>query len=580
MGLYYITKKEELDILNVLDSCKVIGVDLETMGKNGLIPQQSNIRLLQIGTASDRFVIDLKLLDLPQKIIDLLNDNRITKIFHNAKFDLKHLYHHFGFFPTPVFCTFLASRIISSGNPHHRHSLGAVLERFLDQTIDKTLQQSDWSGKLSDEQIDYAARDVEFLVPLYREMSEQIRQLKMKKISQLEFRTIEPVAKMELKGIHLDQPQWKQLISTYETEMASIEEELSHLLTDDSLLPGFNSINLNSHEQVRRALIKRGYRLTSTSEKELKALQGDDDVITKLLRYRHVSRILKSTLCSFQEAILPETGRVHPNYFQIASASGRFSCSDPNIQQVPREKEIRAAFTPVEGYLYIVADYSQVELRVAAGLSGDPVMLKAYKERQDLHILTAALTTGKAYNEVDKEERQAAKAINFGLIYAMGPKGLQLSAKQSYGVTMTLSQAEEFHARFFNSYSGIQRWHRELEAFAKKRRYIRTASGRIRRYLSDDIHITELFNVPVQGTAAEALKAALCIFYKACIRRNLDAQPVAIIHDEIIVEVLSSQAQETRAVLTAAMIEGANWLVPNIPFEVDATIATSWADKV
>jgi len=579
MALYVISKPSQNKHLDGLDQEPILGIDLETAGQDGLNPYKSKIRLFQMSSREHIFIIDLQEMSLPPQVRKLLISPSITKVFHNAKFDCKHLMHHQNLTPDSIFCTFLASQLLSSGNQHHRHGLGAVVQRYLNVRLDKSMQTSDWSGKLTEEQIQYAANDVRHLIPLYEVMSKEITRLKLRKVSQLEFRTVFPVAQMELNGIKLDPAAWEQLETKYRARLQQLEQRLEGELRDDRLLPGFDSINLNSPDQVKRALEKRGHRLNSTSEKELKNLPTKDPVIELLLEYRHASRILQSTILPFNEAVLKETGRVHPHYFQIASPSGRFSCSDPNIQQVPREKSIRAAFVPDEGNTYIVADYSQVELRVAAGLSNDPTMRKAYEKSLDLHTLTASLTAGKAYESISKQERQAAKAINFGLIYAMGPAGLQRSAKTSYGVEMSLQDAEAFHRRFFESYNGIALWHKQLEEMGRQTKYIRTAAGRLRRYHHDNIRITELFNVPVQGTAAEILKSALCIFYDEIQKSELNANLVAIIHDEILVETPAESAEIVRNILISSMKKGAEWLVPGIPFDVDANIAKSWAEK-
>jgi len=579
MGLYWIKTEKQESALEKLTGHEILGVDIETGGKNGLIPFQSRVRLIQIATPEDTVLVDLAHIQMPDKLLDILVDPQVTKIFHNAKFDVKHLLHHYNIEVSPVFCTFLASKLLSAGNHHHRHSLESVCKRFLNEKVDKSMQTSDWTGTLTEAQIQYAARDAELLLPLYDEMSAQIHALKLKKVSQLEFKTILPVAAMELNGITLDLSLWNELTAKYYLKMRLLEEELSSQLTDDQCLPGLDAVNLNSPDQVKRALEKRGYKLQGTSEKELRVFASKDPVVEKLLEYRHISRIHQSTLTSFREHVLPETGRIHSSYFQISSASGRFSCSEPNIQQVPREKEIRRAFIPAPGHCFLIADYSQVELRVAAGLSGDPIMLKAYRSGRDLHRLTASLTTGIPYDAITKQERQAAKAINFGLIYAMGPKGLQSSAQASYGVAMSSEEAQTFHRKFFENYKGLARWHRQLEQTGKASRYIRTASGRIRRYHDEHIRITELFNTPVQGTAAEILKASLCIFYDQVKKEKLDANLVAIIHDEVIVETPEPQTEATKKILLDAMLQAASWLVPQVPFEVDLTIANSWAGK-
>jgi DNA polymerase I-like protein with 3'-5' exonuclease and polymerase domains len=430
-------------------------------------------------------------------------------------------------------------------------------------------------------------------------MAEKLKTLKLGRVSQLEFRTILPVALMEWKGLRVDASRWEALRPALQAEAQQLSERLLARLRRRGDLPGMNTLNLQSPEQVLEALQDLGLALTGTSEAQLRACAAGlptgepggepgaeptaepsgRQIVEDLLAYRHLAKLLGSTMQQVVQAILPETGRVHSSYHQIASASGRFACSEPNIQQVPREKKIRACFRPAEGYAFLIADYSQVELRVAAGLSGDATMLEAYRHGQDLHRLTAAITTNVAPEEVSKEARQAAKAINFGLIYAMGPQGLMQSARSSYGVEMTLEQATLFRNRFFQNYTGIRRWQEELERTGRKNRYIRTAAGRIRSYEGEEIRVTELFNVPVQGTAAEGLKSALCLFLDRVRTARLDAHVVAIIHDEIVVEVRQDQAEEALEILRTSMVEGIQWLVPGVPFAVDGLRCESWGDK-
>ncbi|MCB1041853.1 MAG: bifunctional 3'-5' exonuclease/DNA polymerase [Acidobacteria bacterium] len=580
MSLSVLTRPEHLEALAGLVGEPAIALDIETAGADGLNPYQSRIRLIQLATPSDVFVVDCDAVDPFPFLKPILTDPTVTKVIHNAKFDLKHIYHHTHIEVKPVFCTYLASQLLAMGDREKRHSLEAVALRYLDLVLDKHLQTSDWSGLLHDDQIEYAARDVSSLMQLYPILDSELRQNKLRRVSQLEFRTVMPVAAMELKGMRLDMDRWQTLETKLTHSADELESQIYRYLRRSDDLPGINTLNLNAPDQVREALLELGIDVPGTSENHLKRHLGDHPVIKMLLDYRHLTRILSSTVRHAQNAIEPATGRVHPSYHQIASASGRFACSEPNIQQVPREKEVRAAFIPDDGYAFVIADYSQVELRVAAGLAKDPIMLKAYEAGEDLHRLTAALTMDKPKQDVSKNERQAAKAINFGLIYAMGPNGLMQSAANSYGVEMTLEQATTFRDRYFNHYAGIKRWQEQLAEIGKRQRYVRTCAGRIRQYKQrDDIRVTELFNIPVQGTAAEGLKSAMCLFWDRVQEAGLDAAIIAIIHDEIIVEVVTGQAQQACDLLKQCMVEGISWLVPNVVFDVDAHIGTSWADK-
>ena len=578
MAFYFIKSEHELPTLAALEGAPVIGLDIETAGKNGLRPQQSRIRLVQIAAGEDRYVIDLDRVNPMDTLRPLFESPDTIKVLHHAKFDVSHILHHYHIEVKNIFCTMLASRLLAKGKSQ-RHGLADVSKRVLGRHIDKSLQNSDWSGALSESQIQYAATDAELALELYHEMDAQIRKEKLKRVSSLEFRTVVPVAAMELKGIFVDRTRLNEVRDRLRQECEGLEERLLEELPAEGSLPGLNTLNINAPEQVKQALHHRGIEVPDTADSTLRPLVEAHPFLGDLLRHRHLTKIITSTLDSLTGSILLETGRVHPHYHQIASASGRFACSDPNIQQVPREKEVRACIRPEPGYRYIVADYSQVELRVAAGLARDPIMLQAYADGKDLHRLTAALTKGKPIEEITSGERQAAKAINFGLIYAMGPRGLQQSAKASYGVEMSPGEARMFRKRYFDNYRGIRQWQQNMERTGRLRGYVRTAAGRIRSYRGEEIRITEMFNTPVQGTAAEGLKSALCIFWEKVKTEGLDAHVVAIIHDEIIVEVAQDQAEQTKIVLEQSMIEGISWLVPNVPFEVEAQIGDSWAIK-
>ncbi len=579
MALFFIQTAESMADAEPLRGADAIGVDLETAGVNGLEPRQSRIRLLQMATDRDCFVFDVDKVD-PWPLADpILASPDVVKVFHNAKFDVKHLWLHRGCPARNLFCTMLASKLLAKGKRHVHHGLADVARRFLHKEVDKSLQSSNWSGPLTESQIQYAARDAELLVPLYRRMDERLRAEKMHKVSQLEFRTVIPTAAMELRGVYVDMAMLAEAEQWLRGECQRLETALYQELEMSDALPGMNVLNLNAPEQVRQALHDRGVTVRDTSDAQLRPLAKDYPFIADLIQYRHYHKIVNTSIRALKESVLPETGRVHSNYHQISSASGRYACSEPNIQQVPREPRVRRCVRPQAGYAYVIADYSQVELRVAASLSKDPIMLQAYAEGADLHRLTAALTMGKAPEQVAPQERQAAKAINFGLVYAMGPNRLQQSALSSYGVEMTFDEAVKFRERYFQNYRGIHAWQQRLERQGRQRRYVRTPSGRIRSYVGEDIRVTEMFNIPVQGAAAEGLKSAMCIFWQEARDLGLDAEIVAIIHDEIIVEVKREQAPEAMALLERSMVKGIEWLAPGVPFVAEAHIAESWADK-
>ncbi|CAM2006006.1 DNA polymerase [Acanthopleuribacter pedis] len=580
MPTHIVTNNSHRDSLQDFAASTFLVIALKTTGRQVHNPRQAQLSTIQIGNGETMAVIDAEQVDCREFLQPLLENPSIIKVFHRAKFAIKHFLHHWETATQGVFCTYHASQILAMGAPGRRHRLVDLSRAQLGRDSDcpwETLWQR--KGPFSQQDVPNAVEELELLTALYKAMQARILEHKLKRISRLEFRTILPVAAMELKGIYIDIPDLNNLRKKFQQRRAEQEQAaIDQIPNLEKNLLGQAELNLSSPKQVLKALQEAGIPLKDTSENQLRMHLDQNPWLQGLLDYRHLSIILQM-FEQLENAVDPQSGRVHATYHQIASPSGRFACSDPNIQQVPREKEVRALIRPEAGYTYIVADYSQVELRVAAGLAEDPVMMEAYRNGQDLHRLTAALTMGKAVEAVTADERQAAKAINFGLIYAMGAGGLQASAKNSYGVSLSENEAATFRRRFFENYHGIARWQRGLEAFAKKYQHVRTAGGRIRAYGEGPMRITEVFNTPVQGTAAEGLKSALCLFWDKTRAQAVDAAIVAIIHDEIIVEAHADQVDLAKTLLNEAMIEGISWLVPNVPFVADAAVTESWAGK-
>ena len=293
-----------------------------------------------------------------------------------------------------------------------------------------------------------------------------------------------------------------------------------------------------------------------------------------------MAKQLNTYIDALPKFVNPKTGRVHSHYDQMGSASGRFSCSSPNIQQTPREKSFRACWQAEPGKSLIIADYSQIELRVAAEIAGDQRMIKAYQKGEDLHKLTASLVRSVPLSSVTPEQRQAAKAINFGLIHAMGARGLMNYSVDTYSIDMTLAEAERFRELYFRAYRGIDRWHGQLRAEDARRRKqkilseSRTLTGR--RYIwGGRAGVAGLYNMPVQGTAADITKIALSYIVEE--RDNPEWRIVASVHDEILMEVPEEEALEAAYFLKRQMERAGKRLLKIVPVVAEAEIAKSWA---
>jgi DNA polymerase-1 len=259
-------------------------------------------------------------------------------------------------------------------------------------------------------------------------------------------------------------------------------------------------------------------------------------------------------------------GRVYAQWVQLGSRAGRMSCRDPNMQQVPRA-EHRKCIRPPAGRVLVKADYSQIELRIAALVADERRMVEAFRKGEDLHVLTAQRVLG--IKEVTKTQRQLAKAVNFGLLYGMGAKGFRVYARSNYGVSLTPEEAASYRSAFFRAYPGLAQWHRsqpdgEVET--------RTLTGRRRLGVS---RFTEKLNTPVQGTGADGLKLALALLWE---RRGdcPGAVPVLVVHDEIVVECEVGQAEAAGAWLKQAMLDAMAPLIDPVPVEVDVKAAPTW----
>ncbi len=276
-------------------------------------------------------------------------------------------------------------------------------------------------------------------------------------------------------------------------------------------------------------------------------------------------------------------GRIRCRLNPLATDSGRFSCSDPNLQQVPSEHTapgMRACFGPREGHVLIIADYAQIELRVAAQLAPCDALRAVFREGRDVHRTTAATLARKRPEQVSDHERQLAKAVNFGFLFGMGAKRFSSYAKSSYGLELDAGQAQRARDAFFETFPGIAAWHRRVGAMDRGRPQeltVRTAMGRKKSFEAGRFSFNAALNIPVQGTAAEGFKLAM----RALHRRlpELGARGVLIVHDEYIAEVPVERAEDAQRCIVETMRDEMRRVLPDVPVVVDAKIAANWSEK-
>lgn len=569
--------------LGHLSTVEWVGLDVETMGARpgterytpGLDPHLSRIRLLTLATPDTAYVFDLAHVNA-DGVFRWLRDHKSHLIIHNARFDLSHLQQAGVFLPN-AWDTFLADRILRVGE-HGSSSLAAMAERYLGETMEKELQVSDWSKELTEDQIEYAGRDALVLPRLRLALLDKLSRADIKKIAQIEFGAVPAFAMLARTGFYFDSASWTKLAVRAEKDLADITEELHQVLPGEECPPTLfgmepKPVLLSSPAQVKAALHRIGVKVDGTSEHEL--LMVDHPVVSLMLRHRQVMTRLKMFLRPMPNMVHPVTGRIHAEYWQTAAASGRTASSNPNIQQIPHDNAYRSCFTAGPGRSLVIADYSQIELRIVAEECGDPKMLEAFEKGLDIHQQTAALVTGKKPEDVTKAERQTAKAVNFGLVYGMGADGLVAYARDAYGVVMSRSQAAQFRRRYFEAYPKISEWHHRQVAIAKREKCVRTLSGRIRPM--PEPLLTVSANSPTQGTGADILKLALGEIARVAFPRGWDI--VAEVHDEIVLEVPEGDEAAASTKLEQVMVSAGQEVLKTVPVEAEASIGKTWADK-
>jgi len=564
--------------LEAISRHSVVGVDTET---TSLDPFNGKVRLLQIATPEHDFVIDLFELAAFEHsgLREMLSSSQPVKVFHNAKFDLKMLLYHFELEVRCVFDTLLASQLIGGGRNEGGHGLAAVSDRHLGELVDKSLQLSNWAGALSQAQYEYAAKDAALMLPLYEKLSARLRKVSLEDAATLEFECVLPIAAMELAGMAVDADCWRRLVVDLERAHAVLSDELRRELAAGvpqlTLFGEPPNINLDSPVQVTDALAHMGINIEGTRSWQLQPLAKEHPAIEKLLEYRSVQKLLSSYGPSMLDHINPVTGRIHADFRQMGATGGRMSCSDPNLQQVPNTPEYRSCFRAPAGRKLVIADYSQIELRILADWSQDTALVKALLSGEDLHCVTASQMFGIPLEEVTKDQRSAAKQLNYGIMYGLGAQGL------GSRIGCSLEVAEVLLRKYFEAYSGVAAFLRDAADRAVTDRESRTRSGRLIYFSFDANDRAQVAgmqrlgkNAPIQGSSADIIKRALTLLHDAL--KGIDARIVNCVHDEIVVEAAEAQAAECAAILDREMVAAARDFIRSVPVTVDIAIADAW----
>lgn len=398
--------------------------------------------------------------------------------------------------------------------------------------------------------------------------------------AQVELPLARVLAQMEENGIRVDAAVLRAMGEELATEMAEVEEEIYRTAG--------TTFNINSTPQLRRVLfeelklpvLKRTKTGPSTDAEVLEQLASEHAVVALILRYRQLQK-LKSTYIDGLIPLIGPDGRVHTTFHQTVASTGRLSSSDPNLQNIPIRLELgrrlRRAFVPSDGCLLLAADYSQIELRVLAHLSGDEHLCEAFRSRQDIHTQTAAEVFGIPPEAVGPEERRRAKAVNFGIVYGISDFGLA----RDLGISVT--EARAIIERYFQRFPKVRAYLDAQIAFARQHGYVETMLGR-RRPLPDIHHRNRAarsfaertaMNTPIQGSAADLIKLAMVQLFQRLEERGMERRLLLQVHDELILEAPEAQVEATGQLLGEVMAKA---YPLSVPIEVELKVGTSWYD--
>ena len=522
-----------------------------------------------------------------ERLRPLLEDPARPKVGHHAKFDAHILANHGIRLAGLRFDTMLESYVLNSVAT--RHDMDSVAERYLGI---RTIHFEDVAGRgakqLTFNQVpletagEYAAEDADVTLRLHRVLRRQLVALpRLLALYDTLEQPLQPVlGRMERAGVLVDAAFLRALSHEFTRRLGDLERAAHEAAG--------GPFNLESPKQLQQILFERlgipVLRRTptgqpSTAEDVLEELAAAHALPRLILDFRTLAKLKGTYTETLAEQVQARTGRIHTSYHQAVAATGRLSSSDPNLQNIPirtpEGRRIRQAFVAPPGRLLLAADYSQIELRIMAHLSGDAGLLKAFAEGQDVHQATAAEMFGVALEAVTAEQRRAAKAINFGLMYGMSAFGLALR------LDVDRRSAQQYIERYFERYPGVRTYMDETRRLAREQGFVETVAGR-RLYLPEirsrnrqqqQYAERAAINAPMQGTAADIIKQAMLAVDEWIERERAPATLVMQVHDELVLEVDAAAVAEVRAKVTSLMCDAA---ALRVPLEVEAGVGANW----
>ncbi len=584
------SEKEMKELSNILCKQKSVSIDTETTGVD---PLQSELVGISFAfKEGEAYYVPISPeRDKAQRQVDIFKpffeNDSISKSGQNIKYDILELKNYGVDFKGKLFDTMVAHYLL---NPELRHGMDYMAETYLKY---KTIHIEELIGPKGKNQknmkdidpkviLNYASEDADITLKLKNILEKEIITNNLETLFyEIETPLIYVLSEMEWTGVRLDLKALEELSIQYTKELNQVESEIINMAGVD--------FNVNSPKQIGEILFDKMKIIDNpkktktgqyrTNEEELEKISSKHPIIGKILEQRGIKKLLSTYIDSFPLLVNSRTGKVHTSFNQTVAATGRLSSTNPNLQNIPirdeRGKELRKVFIPDERNIFVSADYSQIELRIMAHLSGDPNMIDAFNKGHDIHAATASKIFKTKLEDVNEDMRRTAKTANFGIIYGITPFGL------SQRLNIPRTEAKEIIDEYFSTFSGVKSYMDQSIEKAREKGFVETLFGR-KRYLPDissrnatvrGFAERNAINAPIQGSAADIIKVAMVSIFNRLKKDRKQSKMILQVHDELNFNVIPEELEYIKNMVVEEMENAINLSVPLV---ADIGVGENW----
>lgn len=534
-----------------------------------------NISSAAVGVGNNAVVLNEQ-----DDIKELLEDDRIAKVMFdvkeaivklNGRIDIKNISDD----------TAIAAYLVDPAK--NEYTIEKLASEYFGTVIEKPeVKQLSLLDDVETDRSEYLAKCAVALGVLNERIGDKIKENGQEKLYQeVELPLVTVLAHLEINGFLVDDNQLKEFADKLGEKIDALTNEIYMLAGEEFNINSPKQLGVILFEKLELKPVKKTKTGYATNADVLEKLRDKHPIVNFIMEYRQLAK-LKSTYCDGLTAVVnPNTHRIHSVFTQTVTVTGRLSSTEPNLQNIPTRtelgREIRKMFVAKDGYVLVDADYSQIELRVLAHIANDETMINAFRNNEDIHAVTASQVLGIPLEDVTKEQRSSAKAVNFGIVYGIGEYSL------AQDLHISVKEAKAYIESYLEKYHGVRNYMESIKEQAKKDGYVKTMLNRI-RYIpelkSPNYNIRQFgervaLNTPIQGTAADIIKLAMVRVDNRLINEGLKSKLILQVHDELIVEAHKDEVDKVKQILSEEM---QNAMKLNVPLKVDMSTGHSWYD--